>query len=103
MILQGNTYYLKIQIYDDTDNLILVESVDKVEFCFGKDVVKIYPSADVTVTDDSVFIVSLSQEDTFKLKKDVNYQFRVKFKDGQVKGTVPRWINVTESISKEIL
>lgn len=104
MILQGNTYYLEVQIYDEDDNLIVLDDIDTVEFCFGKKVTKMYPSESVEYNEsDSKFIVHLSQEDTFSMTDDIEYQFRVKYKDGQVKGTIPTWINVTESISKEIL
>jgi hypothetical protein len=83
-------------------NIITNNDIKTIEFSFG-DVRKYYPK-DVTF-DNSYFIVSLSQKDTFSLstRKVCNYQARVLFNDGSVKGTTPTEFSVIASESKEVL
>jgi hypothetical protein len=101
IIIQGNTYKLPIRLKINGEE-ITDKDVKKIEFMFG-DIQKIYPK-DVTFN-DSYFIVSLSQTDTFSLptKRIPKYQARVLFNDDSVKGTNPIEFVVIQSESKEVL
>lgn len=98
-LIQGSTYILDVELTEDDGAAIDLDLLDTVEFAFGK-VVKKYPSDSVSVDDSGIFKVSLSQADTFSLEGSTMCQFRVKYKDGQVKSTYPTPFNVTDSISK---
>ena len=101
---QGDSYNLPIKIL--IDSVILdMGLVDIVEFMFG-DIRKVYggTSTDGVIYSVDHFIVPLTQEETFSLKdKTVNYQARVKFTSGDVKGTSIKKCNLYDSISQEVL
>ena len=101
---QGDSYQLPIKIL--IDNVILdMGLVEIVEFMFG-DIRKVYGgiSTDGVIYSVDHFIVPLTQEETFSLKdKTVNYQARVKFTSGDVKGTAIKKCNLYDSISQEVL
>ena len=101
---KGDSYSLPIKILID-GVLLDMGLVDIVEFMFG-DIRKVYGETstdDVTYVTDH-FVVPLTQEETFSLKgKLVEYQARVKFTSGEVKGTPIKKCNLYESISQEVL
>lgn len=101
---QGDSYQLPIKIMI---NGVLLDMglVTKVEFMFDN-IRKVYgeDSTDGVIYSEDHFIVPLSQEETFSLKdKTVDYQARVKFTSGEVKGTPIKRCNIYESISQEVL
>ena len=103
-LLQGNTYKINVEIkVDDSD--IDINDIEKIQFTFGRKVEKIYDGEndDVTYAGNNIFVVKLTQEDTFKFDGTVDYQIRVKFKDGEVKGIEPEQWDILESITKEVL
>lgn len=79
---RGNTYKLNATI-----NNVDVEDIAQIVFKFN-DVEKIYKSdgtGDVELTEENVFIISLSQNDTLQLDGSVSYEIAVKFTNGEVK------------------
>lgn len=101
-LIQGCTYIFNITISDNDGNIVNINDIEKGEFIFG-DIVKLYPSGDV-VFEENKFKVKLSQEDTLSFKSSIYCQFRLKYKDGQVKSSVPKILkDIIESISKTIL
>lgn len=80
---KGNTYNLKVPI--KFNNVLLNDTdVSKVVFKFGE-IQKEFPSESVSYdTDNSLFIVNFTQEDTLKLSDKVEYEVAVKFPSNQV-------------------
>jgi hypothetical protein len=105
ILTQGSTYKLNVPLTKDGTN-IDVELVDIVEFMF-QDVRKLYGSdGDVTYDNDNkVFIIPLSQKETFQLTEEgrISYQARIKYKDGEVKATPIQYGYISESLSKKVL
>lgn len=101
---KGDGYSLSVRIRIDGANLG-TSGVDIVEFMFD-DIRKVYggTSTDGVTFDTDHFVVPFTQEETFSLnKKTVQYQARVKFDTGEVKGTAIKVNNVYGSLSKEVL
>lgn len=101
---KGDSYSLPIKILI-SGVLIDVGLVEVVEFMFG-DIRKVYGgnSTDGVTYETDHFVVPLTQEETFSLKdKTVDYQARVKFTSGDVKGTPIKKCNLYDSISQEVL
>ena len=105
ILTQGSTYKLNVPLTKDGTN-IDIELIDIVEFMF-QDIRKLYGSdGDVTYDNENkVFIIPLSQEETFKLNEtsQIEYQARIKYKDGEVKATPIQYGYISESLSKEVL
>lgn len=96
---QGSTLVIRIKLKIDGQPLD-INVIESVEFVFGR-VTKIYP-IDVKLL-GSDFIVNFTQEDTMKMAEIIRYQVRVKFKDGQVKGSEMYTGKLKYSLSREIL
>ena len=101
MIYQGCTYKLPVGIKIAGQAVIDLD-VKAIEFSFGE-IKKKYPE-DATF-DGEKFIISLTQEDTFKLSAEgpTPCQVRVKFTDDSVKPSKIRALAIGASISKEVL
>jgi len=101
---RGNTYNLEIRIL--IDGLALTAGdVNVVEFMFD-DLRKVYSetSLDGVTFDTDHFIIPFTQEETFSLnKKSIQYQARIKFTNGDVKGTPVKTANIYESLSQEVI
>lgn len=111
IIYQGNSYELPI-ILKINGAKITADDVEKVEFSFGQRerdktyteiLNKTYP--DIATNDGEKFILPLTQDDTLLLphKAETYFQARICFKDGSVKTTGHRAVNVMPSISKAVL
>ena len=101
---KGDTYNLSITIII-SGTVLGIDGVDSVEFMFDS-IRKVYSDAslDGVTFDTDHFIVPLTQEETFSLQgRIVNYQVRVKFDTGQVKGSAIKTTNLFDSLSKEVL
>ncbi len=103
-IRNGDSYSLSLKIR--VEGAVLgVSGVSTVEFMFD-DIRKVYggTSTDgITYVTDH-FVIPFTQEETFSLdKKTIQYQARIKFDTGEIKGTTIRTTNVYESLSKEVL
>lgn len=88
-IYQGATYKIPIQIKIKNE-VLDINDVEKVEFAFGKNLIKKYPSNDKTVErDENKLTVFLSSEDTLSLPTDkvLRIQSRITFNSGDIKFT----------------
>ena len=113
IIRQGDTYSLPATILIDGEPIV-IENVDVVEFTFGH-IIKIYgtiegadeeeePTVGTVTFSEGSFIIPFTQEETFSLDpRNIEYQARIKFIDGDVRGTCIRKGSVFESLSQTIL
>lgn len=101
VLLQGNTYLKPVQVLDNNGNVIKANRVVKGEFVFG-DLYKYYGDGGEVIWDSesSVFIVPLTEEDTFNLEGAVECQARLVLNDGSVSGSIPEGHYVYTSKSK---
>lgn len=102
-MLQGNTYNLPIKLIDIKENIINSDSVSDVVVTIGE-IEKKYTNGGLFFDEGKgVWIVRLTEQETFALNKNVKWQLRVLFKDGTIDGTEPKVISVIDSINKTIL
>lgn len=95
---KGNTYYLEMPVKINGETL-QIENVEKVVFQIGE-IRKEYPGEDVKY-ERELFVVYLSQEDTLKLNKDIEYEVAIKFSDGQVIRSEPKTTYSIKTIINE--
>lgn len=108
MLKQGSTYKLPIQILDGEDKPIGVTGISKIEFAFGDydnpTLTKIYPDTVSYDEERQAYIIPLTQEETFKLSTGtIKYEARILWADGTVKGTDTTLVNISDTISSEVL
>ncbi len=107
-IKQGDAYALPIRVSVDGEpitaaDLALIESV---EFMVGEDIRKVYPQDVAFDSETGVFLVPLSQTETFALEDGdtVSLDVRVEFPGGDVIGTrTMEQIRVLDALSEEEL
>lgn len=97
---KGNTYYLEMPVKINGEPL-QIENVEKVVFQIGE-IRKEYPNEDVKY-ERELFVVYLSQEDTLKLNKDIEYEVAIKFLDGQVIRSEPKTTYSIKTIINEVI
>lgn len=104
MILQGNTYRLPIQVKDSAGNIITPSMITKAQFVIG-DYEKFYEDGGEVGFDkeSNAFIVPLTEEETFALRGKMMWQVRFVFLDGSIDGTIPRFEDVSRSITDTII
>ena len=98
--LQGNTYMLPVEVTNCAGEVITPDDVDKVQFVIGK-LEKYYAEDGVVQYDDDnkVFLIPLTEEETFAMKGTIKWQVRVLYPDGSIDGTEPTAENVYASIT----
>lgn len=100
-LLQGSSYYLEVTIEEINNSNI--DNVAKGHFVLG-DLEKFYaPNESDDVLWDAekeCFTIFVTQQETFELEQSVQWQFRVKFKNGQTDGTIPKSEYVYKSLKK---
>lgn len=103
-MLQGNTYLIPFVIEDCDGNVITEKQIEKGEFVFGE-IVKYYGVDGGVYWDEEkqVFVLPLSERETFSLQRAVKYQGRVLLKNGTVSGSKPESEYVYESLGTTIL
>ena len=100
--LQGSSYELPIKVADCSGNAINSEMVERASFTIGG-ITKEYggDNGEVWFNEDSQsWIVPLTEEETFKFTKSVDWQARFLFKSGKTDGTIPKNEYVYDSINK---
>ncbi len=101
-MMQGDSYGLKISISSNSKK-VTPDDVSDVEITVGI-IRKTYTKGEVLYESGQGWIVSLTQDETFKLPAArVKAQVRVVWKDGSVEGASLGEIRVDESISKVVL
>ena len=99
-IKQGNTYMLNAQIKD-----IDMSEVAKIVVKF-EEIEKTYEpgvEGDITIEEDGIITIYLSQEDTLQLEDDVRYEIAVKFNDGQVEKSNIKKIGALSTLIKKVI
>lgn len=101
MILQGNTYGLAIRLRGANGAVIVADDVEAVQFTVG-DLQKYYGRGGSVEFDEGrqVFVVPLSEEETFAMSGAIEWQARVAFLDGTIDGTLPRCEDVRASLTR---
>lgn len=100
-IMQGDEYPIsfKIKMHGKP---VDINTIEMIEFVIGS-MTKKYPDTVYYDTDSSKFKVFLSQEETFAITTPIPVQVRVKFNSGDVVGRNLGNVNITKSLSKEVL
>ena len=99
-IKQGNTYMLNAQIKD-----IDMSEVQKIVVKFDE-IEKTYEAGvegDITIDEEGIITIYLSQEDTLQLESDVRYEIAVKFNDGQVERSYIKKIGSLSTLIKKVI
>lgn len=102
-MLQGDAYGIPIEIRNE-EGIVTPADVSDVEITVSF-YQKKYSAGQIRYDeDDNVWIVYLSQEETFRLRPlKVGIQLRVKWLDGSVEGVDLGYQRIGESYSKEVL
>ena len=98
-ILQGSSYRLPVEIKGLNGKVISADMVQKASFTFA-DVTKLYGEGGDVYFECGVWVVPLSEEETFALRGVIKWQARFLFIDGSVGGTVPKSESVFGSIDR---
>lgn len=98
-ILQGSSYRLPVVIRNPKGEVITADMVEKASFTFA-DITKLYGDGGDVYFEDGVWVVPLSEEETFALRGVIKWQARFLFIDGTVDGTVPKSEDVLCSIDR---
>ena len=100
MLGQNTDLVHEVAVTVDGEPLDL-SKVDLVEFSFDE-MIKMYPSKDVSF-DNGSFFVHLTQEETQAFGDNVTVQIRIKFMNGNIVLSNRRTVPVNEALSKEII
>ena len=101
-MMQGDSYRLPIQVTMNGE-VVTLNMVEDVEVMLGG-IRKTLGDGSVSYDDaQEAYLVSLSQEDTFRLRGGANVQVRVKFLSGDVLGVDLGYVDVISSASKVVL
>lgn len=101
-IYQGSTYRLPFKL-KISGEYITPEDVKEIELSLGKILKVTYPEVITYDYENKCFILPLTQENTFLIKKVNEYQVRILFADGSVKSTDKIPTEIVTSLSKEVL
>lgn len=105
-IKQGDAYAVPVAIIVDSETVTsaTLDTIDTVEFMVGEGIRKVYPE-DVTFdSTNNVFLVPVTQDETFALEDGdrISFDVRVGFVGGTVIGTkVMQKIKVLDALSEE--
>lgn len=100
---QGDTYELQVNLSVDGSPIQLNE-IDRIEWTFGT--VRKYYGENGTVTytaESGLFIIPFLQGETFEMRDEIEYQVRIKFKDGTVRGSDIHKSEIKRSLSRVVL
>ena len=102
-MMKGDAYSLPIQIETDS-GIATEESFAEIEICIGNTVRKTFSSGEITYEKQrAVFLVPLTQEETFRLHGRARVNVRCKYASGDVVGVDLGVLAVTSSLSKEVI
>ncbi len=102
-MMKGDSYSLPIKI--DTDRgVATAESFLDVEVCIGNAIRKTLACDEIKYDEEeSLFLVPLTQEETFGLPNRVRVNVRCKYGNGNVVGVDLGIIEVAPTLSREVL
>lgn len=98
---RGNTYSLKVKFLVNNQELDY-DTVDKIEFIFGE-VKKEIDNSNISLNDDNQLLLYLTQEETFKMNDTIDYQARIKYKNGDVISTDINTANIKDCLFDRII
>ena len=103
-IMQGDSYNLPVDVVNDENIVVTPADVVDVEISIGS-LRKTYAAGDITYNANAgQWIFPLTQEETFKMIPcRVKVQIRFKWFDGSIEGADLGYIDILESMSKEVL
>lgn len=103
-MMQGDAYGIRIKILSESGTSITPSDVSEVEVTIGS-LIKTYGSGDVTYDSTiDAWVFPLTQDETFKFRAArAKAQVRIVLNNGNIHGIPLGYINVDESISKEVL
>lgn len=101
-MMQGDQYKLPIEI-KTTEGNAKPATFEDLEIFVGS-VRKTLGKGEVSYDDENeTFLVLLTQQETFRLRGDVEVQLRCKFSDGDVVGISAGTVNFEKSTSRVVL
>lgn len=101
---QGNEFWYGIKIKDE-NGYIDIEEVNKIVFNFNE-LQKTYTEVSIDVkyeSENNLFKIYLTQEETLLLKDNVKIDARVKFKNDEILGVAIQERYIFESLNKEVI
>lgn len=104
-IKQGDAYAIPVKVSIDDVPLEAtdLDMIESVEFMISEEIRKVYPDDVVFDTENSVFLVPVTQAETFGLEdgEPIKVDVRVEFPSGDVVGTkTMKTINVVDALSE---
>lgn len=101
-MMTGDAYKLPIAL--QLGDIVADNKIFKELEVFVGDVRKTLSSGEIEYDEEQkVFLIPLSQKETFRLKGDVKVEIRCKFPDDSVIGAFAGTVNVEKSTSKVVL
>lgn len=101
-MMQGDQYKLPIEIKTTLGNA-KPATFDDLEIFVGS-VRKTLGKGEISFDDkNEIFLVLLTQQETFRLRGDIEVQLRCKFPDGDVLGISAGTVNFKKSTSRVVL
>ena len=102
-MMRGDAYSLPIRIDTDSGSAT-AESFADVEICIGDTIRKTLSSGEITYdAERSLFLVPLTQEETFGLHSRVRATVRCKYANGDVIGRELGVLEFNPTLSKEVI
>lgn len=101
--LQGDQFDIAIKIKDSEGVVVRAADVERVQFVFDgyECFYEADGSGDASWDDGkSCFVVPISEDGSFNFEGVVEYQVRVKFADGQIRGSVPKCEYLYDSVTR---
>jgi hypothetical protein len=101
-MMTGDSYNLPIQI-ETNMGFANMGTFEDMEVMFG-DVLKTISKGEIKYDNEKqAFLIPLSQQETFRQKRNIEVQIRFKFPDGSVIGISAGNYNIEKSTSKVVL
>lgn len=103
-MMQGDSYRLKVEILNSKNVAVTPDDITDIEIILGS-LRKTYKDNQITYDGGlERWLFPLTQDESFKFPPTkVKAQVRVVWSDGRVEGASLGYVNVLESISKEVL
>ena len=102
-MMKGDAYSLPISIQTDSGTAT-AESFEEVEVCVGTDIRKTLSSGEIRFDSErSLFLVPITQEETFALGGRAKVNIRCKYHSGDVVGVDLGILEFTPSLSQEVI
>lgn len=102
-MMKGDAYRIPISI-ETADGAATPESFADVEVCIGRSVRKTLSASEITYdTERALFLVPITQEETFALGDRAKVNIRCKYHSGDVVGVDLGILEFIPSLSREVL